>query len=147
MAGLERSQELCIEGIETPRLFYLVLNDPAPLAGMSYPGMRMPWRRLYALGFRHVVCLCNAQVDYNPAPLRMLRKVEMEDLHHGNGPLNPAMNEKLVLEAVEAINARLDNGEGVAVHCVGGTGRTGTVIGCVLPLPRALRWRGYRLPR
>lgn len=104
---------------------------------MSYPGMRMPWRRLYELGFHHVVCLCCERVDYNPAPLRMLRKVEMEDLHHGNEPLYPAMNERLVRDAVSAINACMDKGEGVAVHCVGGTGRTGTVIGCVL------RSRGY----
>lgn len=104
---------------------------------MSYPGMRMPWRQLYGLGFRHVVCLCSEHVEYNPVPLRMLRMVEMEDLHHGNAPLYPARNEKLVREAVEAINDRMDKGEGVAIHCVGGTGRTGTVIGSVL------RSRGY----
>ncbi len=104
---------------------------------MSYPGMRMPWRRLYDLGFRHVVCLCNEHVDYQPAPLYMLRKVEMEDLHHGNAPLNPARNERIVRETVDVINDRMEKGEGVAVHCVGGTGRTGTVIGCVL------RSRGY----
>jgi protein-tyrosine phosphatase len=99
--------------------------------------MRMPWRRLYGLGFRHVVCLCGEHVDYNPAPLRMLRRVEMEDLHHGNDPRDPAMNERLVRESVDLINDCLEKGEGVAVHCVGGTGRTGTVIGCVL------RSRGY----
>lgn len=104
---------------------------------MSYPGQNMPWQRLYGLGFRNVVCLCGEHVEYNPAPLRMLRKVEMEDLHHGNAPLYPARNQKLVREAVSLINECLDKGEGIAVHCVGGTGRTGTVIGCVL------RSRGY----
>lgn len=104
---------------------------------MSYPAPGMPWRQLYAQEFRNVVCLCGERVQYSPAPLRMLRMVEMEDLHHGNEPRYPARNEKLVREAVDVINEKLAKGEGVAVHCVGGTGRTGTVIGCVL------RSRGY----
>jgi protein-tyrosine phosphatase len=64
--------------------------------------------------------------------LRVLHAVGMEDLHHGNEPKFPARDERLVREAVEIISERLAVGEGVAVHCVGGTGRTGTVIGCVL---------------
>ena len=120
-----------------PRIFYPVLKLPAPLAGMSYPGLHTPWGSLYGIGFRNVVCLCSEHVDYDPAPLRMLRMVEMEDLHHGNDPLYPAVNEKLVREAVVLINERLNKCEGVVVHCVGGTGRTGTIIGCVL------RSRGY----
>lgn len=34
--------------------------------------------------------------------------------------------------AVHATLALLRAGEGVVVHCLGGTGRTGTVLGCVL---------------
>jgi hypothetical protein len=134
---LQHPQDLEIDGLQVPRQFYIVFRDPAPLAGMAYPGTGMPWRKLYGLGFRGVVCLCGSRVEYGPAPLSLLQAVGMEDLHHGNDPVYPARNEKLVREAVDLINAHLLKGEGVAVHCVGGTGRTGTVIGCVL------RSRGY----
>jgi hypothetical protein len=134
---LQVLQDLAIEGLQVPRQFYFVFREPAPLAGMAYPGTGMPWRELYGLGFRNVVCLCGSRVEYGPAPLRILQAVEMEDLQHGNDPRYPAMNERLARDAVDIINAHLVKGEGVAVHCVGGTGRTGTVIGCVL------RSRGY----
>ena len=126
-----------IPGLQVPRQFYLVLSEPAPLAGMAYPAMGMPWHRLSEAGFSNVVCLCGELVDYDPAPLRVLHAVGMEDLHHGNEPGFPAREEKLVREAVSVIGEKLGMGEGVVVHCVGGTGRTGTVIGCVL------RSRGY----
>jgi protein-tyrosine phosphatase len=36
------------------------------------------------------------------------------------------------MDTVNVVLSRLDRGEGVVIHCVGGTGRTGTVLGCVL---------------
>ncbi len=125
-------QGLEIFGLQMPRQLYVVLKEPALLAGMAYPAMGMPWHLLFNAGFSHVVCLCSEIAEYDPAPLRVLRAVEMEDLHHGNEPGFPGRDERLVREAVGAINEKLAMGEGVAVHCVGGTGRTGTVIGCVL---------------
>jgi len=132
--------QLCgpdIAGLQVPRQFYVILKEPALLAGMAYPAMGMPWHRLFNAGFSNVVCLCSDHIDYDPSPLRVLRAVEMEDLHHGNEPEFPRRDERLVREAVGAINEKLAMGEGVAVHCVGGTGRTGTVLGCVL------RSKGY----
>ena len=41
----------------------------------------------------------------------------------------------LIHLAAEAVVGLLRRDEGVLVHCVGGTGRTGTVIGCALRLP------------
>jgi len=112
---------------------------------MAYPSAGMPWQRLFNLGFSHVVCLCSERVEYDPAPLRVLHAVEMEDLHHGNEPKFPSKYVRLVREAVGIINDRLTKGEGVAVHCVGGTGRTGTVIGCLMrsmgfPADNAIRY-------
>lgn len=121
-----------IPGLQTPRQFYVVLDAPAPLAGMEYPGMFMPWRHFFNVGFSSVVCLCGDNIQYNPSPLRLLRAVEMEDLHHGGLPVDPAKNERIVREAVDVIVKQLSKDEGVVVHCIGGTGRTGTVIGCVL---------------
>ena len=134
---LRQLQGFEVEGLQAPRQLYLAIKEPAPLIGMAYPAAGMPWHRLFSAGISNVVCLCGGLVDYDPSPLRVLRAVEMEDLHHGNEPRSPARDEKLVRDVVNAINARLLAGEGVAVHCVGGTGRTGTVIGCVL------RSRGY----
>jgi protein-tyrosine phosphatase len=47
-------------------------------------------------------------------------------------PHDPKQEANLIQEATHAVVSKLQQGEGVVVHCVGGTGRTGTVIGCVL---------------
>jgi protein-tyrosine phosphatase len=56
----------------------------------------------------------------------------VEDLVHGGPPRDPAREESLIRTAVGRIEEKLRVGDGVVVHCAGGTGRTGTVIGCVL---------------
>ncbi len=131
-AQLQVPQDFGLSGLQSPRQIYLVLKEPAPLAGMAYPAAGFPWRQLFNAGISNIVCLCSERIEYEPAPLKVLQAVEMQDLHHGNEPGFPAKEEKLVRAAVGAINSRLSAGEGVVVHCVGGTGRTGTVIGCVL---------------
>lgn len=135
MEGLSR--DFGVEGLDVPRRFYLVLRGPAPLAGMAYPSRDMPWPLVRGLGIGHVLCLCGDRVDYTPRPLEVLGALGLQDLHGGNWPDDPAREEELVHRAVGLVNGRLDRGEGVVVHCVGGTGRTGTVLGCVL------RSRGY----
>lgn len=131
-AKLLKVQDYDMAGLQVPGQLYLVLKEPAPLAGMAYPFPGMPWRLLSKAGISNVVCLCGYAVDYDPAPLQVLYAAELEDLHHGNSPADPEREEGVVRAAVSTINERLAKGEGVAVHCVGGTGRTGTVIGCVL---------------
>ncbi len=64
--------------------------------------------------------------------MNVLCAVELEDLVHGGAPCNPLKEKERIREAVNAIVGALQASEGVVVHCVGGRGRTGTVIGCTL---------------
>ena len=121
-----------IRGIDVPRSFYWLLQQPAPLAGMAFPNPNAPWKALHDLGFRHVVCLAARAPGYDPSPLRRVYAAELQDLYGGLTPRDPAREERLSGEAAGIVTARVLAGEGVVVHCAGGTGRTGTVLGCVL---------------
>ena len=121
-----------IEGIRIPLNLYVVLKEPVLLAGMSHPGMRTPWEKIGDAGFSSVVCLCDSKVFYDPYPLKVLFSAELEDLHYGNNPYDPETQEWLVRKATNVIRDEMDAGKGIVVHCMGGIGRTGTVLGCVL---------------
>jgi len=118
-------------GLATPRQFYWVLERPAPLAGMAYP-RSSPWSSLASAGFRSVACLSDAAVRYDPTPLQVLRAAGLEDLHGGKAPEEPVREASALRDVVAAVVSDLLRGNGVVVHCVGGTGRTGTVIACTL---------------
>jgi protein-tyrosine phosphatase len=121
-----------ILGVESPGVFYQVLQNPAPLAGMAYPSSATPWQNIYQAGFLHVVCLTDNEADYLPAPLKVLYCTQLEDLYHSGPPADPLREERLIRKAMEIAAGCLLAGEGVVIHCAGGTGRTGTVIGCLL---------------
>jgi protein-tyrosine phosphatase len=121
-----------IEGIRIPTNFYVVLKEPVLLAGMSRPGKSTPWEKIGEAGFSNVVCLSNSEVYYDPYPLKVLFSAELEDLYHGYDPEEPEREERLIRQATAVIREKMDEGEGIVVHCVGGIGRTGTVLGCVL---------------
>lgn len=121
-----------IEGIRIPLNFYVILKEPVPLAGMSYPRMYTPCEKIRNAGFSGIVCLCDSEVFYNPYPLEVLFSAELEDLHCGNAPYDPDTLEWLVRKATNLILEKMDAGKGIVVHCMGGIGRTGTVLGCVL---------------
>ena len=108
---------------------FVVVQDPAPLAGMAYPPPETDWRELHRQGFAHVVRLHPG--DYDPAPL-VAHDVALQDLYGGAAPKDPAAEQDRIWEAAELVAEHLGRGEGVVVHCVGGTGRTGTVIACAL---------------
>ena len=119
-------------GLEVPGQFYWVLRSPVPLAGMILPPRGTPWERLHDLGFRHVVCLCSDRPAYIPAPLEWIVAVELCDLAEVPLPEYPDTEERAIRLISRAVLAKLSAGEGVIVHCAGGRGRTGTVLGCVL---------------
>lgn len=117
-----------ISDVSVPVEFYWVLTTPAALARMKYPRAGFPWSGIAAAGFSHVVSLHPG--SYDPDPLSQLCAVSLEDLVHGGPPANEDREVREIRKAA-TVNA-LRRGEGVVVHCCGGRGRTGTVLGCVL---------------
>jgi hypothetical protein len=108
---------------------FIVAHEPAPLGGMAYPPRDADWAAVYELGFRRIVRLQAG--EYDPAPL-VASDFELEDLHGGLTPTDPESERARVLEAARAAAGWVAGGEGVLVHCAGGTGRTGTVLVCAM---------------
>lgn len=122
-----------VPGACVPVEIYLATRHPAPLAGMAFPSWQgFRWNALADLGIGAVACLTADVLPYDPFPLTALHPIRLQDLHGGLLPGEPAAEEGRVRRAAEAVLAELGRGRGVVVHCEGGTGRTGTVIGCVL---------------
>lgn len=116
--------------LSIPSDFFWVSRDPVPIAGMAFPA-RADWSLLAGLGFGHVVCLTHDDPPYDPAPLG-LTAVGLDDLYHGRPPSDPDAEQRRVLHAAGAAVAAVGRGEGVVVHCRGGRGRAGTVLGSAL---------------
>ena len=122
-----------VAGIETPSSFYTVLTSPGLLAGMRRPDADTPWAALRDAGYRYVVCLTDERPAYDPAPLEILHSVALKDLYGGLVPEDPEAEFGRIERAVQrTLDALRIGGDGVIVHCAGGTGRTGTVIGAAL---------------
>lgn len=109
---------------------YWVLAEPTPLLGMKQPRPDFPWPQLQSAGVGEVVAL--EPGTYDPAPLRMRFETKLQDLVSGGAPADEAEERRKVEEAVMATVAAWRSGQGVVVHCQGGRGRSGTVLGCVL---------------
>jgi hypothetical protein len=121
-----------IAGLEVPSEFYTVVLKPAPLAGMKYPGELTPWETMKATGYDCLVCLTHDISKCKSSHLKVVYSAGLEDLIGGKQPSAPLREERFVRESVSAVHKMLMKGQGVVVHCEGGTGRTGTVIGCTL---------------
>jgi hypothetical protein len=119
-----------IPGVSVPAELYWVLDSPAPLAGMKYPRISFPWSNLKAAGFSRVVSLHPG--SYNPKPLKIAFAEQLEDLVSGGPPEDEVREVDRIKRAVAATLVAWRSGYGVVVHCIGGRGRSGTVLGCVL---------------
>ena len=108
---------------------FVVTDTPAPLAGMAFPPPETDWQALHRRGFGRVIRLHPA--DYDPAPL-IAHELALEDLYGGASPRDAAAEQRRIWAAAQLAAEHVTRGEGVVVHCVGGTGRTGTVLACAL---------------
>jgi hypothetical protein len=115
-----------------PAELYFLARQPVALAGMAYPS-RVDWNALHDEGLRRVVCLTHDEAPYDPAPLTVTA-IALEDLYTGVIPSDPDTERTKILRAATVVADCVAAGEGVAVHCRGGRGRAGTVLGCALVL-------------
>lgn len=115
--------------LAVPAELWWATHEPAPLAGMAYPH-RAEWTRLHDVGLRRVVCLTDDTARYDPSPLTATA-IKLQDLYV-TGPDSAAEEQQRVRQAVDAVVASVEAGDGVVVHCHAGRGRTGTVIGGAL---------------
>jgi protein-tyrosine phosphatase len=95
---------------------------------MGFP-QSVDWAELHGRGYRRVLRLHPGSYDADPLSVH---DVVLEDLYGGRPPTDPVAEEARVLEAARLAAEWVGQGEGVVVHCLGGTGRTGTVLACAL---------------
>ncbi|MGZ4796562.1 MAG: phosphatase domain-containing putative toxin, partial [Acidimicrobiia bacterium] len=116
--------------LSVPGDLWWVCADPTPLAGMAYPRAGA-WDALAAAGFRHVVDLTRDAARYDPAPLTS-HATGLADLIARRRPPDAAGDEARIRAAAASVADWYVAGEGVVVHCHGGRGRTGAVLGSAL---------------
>ena len=115
-----------------PADLYFVARQPAPLIGMGFPA-RVDWQLMWDIGVRHVVCLTHDDAAPYDSGQVQTHAIALQDLYcEPVGPRNPATERTRIERAGRIASDAILAGEGVAVHCRGGRGRAGTVLGVTL---------------
>ncbi|XP_019727946.1 dual specificity protein phosphatase 23 [Hippocampus comes] len=105
--------------------------DPGKVAGLALPRMTAEYQYLLDQGIQHLVCLCECKPpNYDTCPKLQLHHIKINDFT----PPSPSQIDKF-LAIVDDANSK---GEGVAVHCMHGHGRTGTMLACYLVKTRKM---------
>ena len=118
--------------ISKPLGVYGIKINGQILAGMPRPRDNNQWQALYDQGIQNVVCLMDDKPWYDPAPLKLLTAVRLDDLVGNGFPTDEETEKVRIADVVDKVVKKIESGESVVIHCAGGTGRTGTVMGCVL---------------
>lgn len=121
----------CEIGNSSPVHFILNLGKPGRLGAARRLGAETNWKELYSKDFRWVICACSIDPGYDPSPLDFLEKIELTDLSERDQPQNPEKEFEQISAVAFKTFSKLNDG-GVLVHCQGGRGRTGTIIGSIL---------------
>lgn len=106
------------------------------LSGMPFPSDETLWDQLQDFGIHFMLCLTHNRAPYNPGPIGV-EASKLDDQNGGAGPADPVAEEKEIRRLTALVVDKLKKGESVVIHCVGGTGRTGTLMAA------ALREMGY----
>ena len=119
--------------LNCPRDLYVVCEDPVMICGMRRPDYSFDWENLYGHGVSNVIRLNEKECGaYDSSPIRIAYSGQLEDLYGGGLPSEPETESEKISAAVASSIHCIENGEGIVVHCLGGRGRTGTVLGCLL---------------
>ena len=118
--------DLCV-----PDDLYWIAREPVALAGMSYPG-RADWSLLHEHGIGHVVCLSHDGAAVRPRAVHDHRDPAAGSRERRRPERSRHANARSSRTPRPTSSPHLERGIGVAVHCMGGRGRTGTVIGVAL---------------
>jgi len=126
-----------------PPLWWALKGDTR-LAGTARPAANMNFEDIQN---RHRLSSVVSLVEHNQYDCLPLQRsvFPLDDLFGTAVPCDPSAEFDRVTGAVAKVRELLDQGHGVLIHCEGGTGRTGTVIGAVLvsygvPAPEVVRW-------
>lgn len=99
--------------------------EPGKVAGLAMPRYSVEYQYLLDNGIKHLVSLTERMPpNHDTCPDLDLHHIKITDFT----PPSPAQIDRF-LTLVEEANSR---GEGVAVHCMHGHGRTGTMLACYL---------------
>ena len=97
---------------------------------MRVPGLDFPWFALGDLGLENIICLTSTACA--PTPRFGVAHIPLYDLFGGGLPPDPRREEISIHEAADVVLRWRRDGKGTVVHCAGGRGRTGTVLGVTL---------------
>jgi atypical dual specificity phosphatase len=104
---------------------------PGLLCGMSRPGLIYPidqqLQGLQAQGVRHLVCL----EEHCAYPVAQIRELGISHYHYAVPDMAPPTFGQAV-DMCRLLEPAIRANEGIAMHCRGGLGRTGTGLGALL---------------